>query len=65
MKKVLLLMKLDVKNRSLAPHGNKRILWAERQMPVLRSILEDFRKRKPLRGFRISACLHVTTETAN
>ncbi|MBI2166806.1 MAG: adenosylhomocysteinase [Candidatus Omnitrophica bacterium] len=58
-------MKLDVKNRSLAPHGNKRILWAERQMPVLRSILEDFRKRKPLRGFRISACLHVTTETAN
>jgi adenosylhomocysteinase len=58
-------MKFDVKNLSLAPQGNKRILWAERQMPVLGSILEEFRKTKPLRGLRISACLHVTTETAH
>jgi len=58
-------VKFDVKNLSLAPQGNKRILWAERQMPVLSAILQEFRKKKPLRGFRISACLHVTTETAN
>ncbi|MBI4115880.1 MAG: adenosylhomocysteinase [Candidatus Omnitrophica bacterium] len=57
--------KFDVKNSSLAPAGKKRILWAERQMPVLGSILEDFKKKKPLRKLRISACLHVTTETAN
>ena len=58
-------MKHDVKNLSLAAPGNKRILWADRQMPVLASIREDFRKTKPLKGLRISACLHVTTETAN
>jgi len=58
-------VKFDVKNPSLAPQGKKRIEWAERQMPVLRSIGEEFRKKKPLRGFRVSACLHVTTETAN
>ena len=58
-------MKHDVKNLSLAPQGNKRILWAERQMPVLGSIQEEFRKKKPLKGLRISACLHVTSETAN
>lgn len=58
-------MKHDVKNLSLAAHGNKRILWADRQMPVLASIREEFRKTKPLKGLRISACLHVTTETAN
>lgn len=55
----------DIKNPALASHGEKRILWAERQMPVLNSIREEFKKKKPLRNFRISACLHVTTETAN
>lgn len=58
-------MKCDVKSLALAPHGKKRILWAERQMPVLRAIREEFAKKKPLKGLRISACLHVTTETAN
>lgn len=58
-------MKFDVKDLSLASRGKKRILWAEREMLVLRSIAEEFRKTKPLKGRRISACLHVTTETAN
>lgn len=58
-------MKFDVKSLTLAPRGKKRIFWAEREMPVLRSIFEEFRKTKPLKGRRISACLHVTTETAN
>jgi len=58
-------VKYDVKNLSLAPHGYKRILWADRQMPVLTSIRAKFKKKKPLKGYRISACLHVTTETAN
>jgi adenosylhomocysteinase len=58
-------VKSDVKNPSLAGQGKKRIEWAERQMPVLGAIHEEFQKKKPLRGFRISACLHVTTETAN
>lgn len=58
-------MKFDVKSLSLAPHGYKRILWADGEMPVLCSIREEFRKTKPLKGYRISACLHVTTETAN
>ena len=58
-------MKFDIKDSSLASHGNQRILWADRQMPVLGSIAEKFRKTRPLKGLRISACLHVTTETAN
>jgi adenosylhomocysteinase len=58
-------VKFDVKHPALAPQGKKRIEWAERQMTVLRSIFEEFKRKKPLRGFRISACLHVTTETAN
>ncbi|HXV28597.1 MAG TPA: adenosylhomocysteinase, partial [bacterium] len=58
-------MKFDVKKASLAPQGLKRILWAERMMPVLTSIRRRFEKEKPLKGLRISACLHVTTETAN
>ncbi len=58
-------MKYDVKDLSLSGHGYKRILWADRQMCVLTSIREEFKKKKPLKGFRISACLHVTTETAN
>ena len=55
----------DVKDLSLADVGHQRILWAERDMPVLRAIRERFEKEKPLTGLRMSACLHVTAETAN
>ena len=55
----------DVANIDLAGEGKKRIEWAERDMPVLRSIRERFEKEKPLDGVRISGCLHITTETAN
>jgi adenosylhomocysteinase len=55
----------DVKEISLAEKGQSRIKWAEREMPVLRLIRERFAQEQPLRGIRISACLHVTTETAN
>ncbi len=55
----------DVKSLDLAPGGRYRIEWAEQEMPVLRAIRERFEREKPLRGLRISACLHVTTETAN
>ena len=58
-------MKSDVKDLSLAPAGQKRIEWAGNQMPVLATIRERFAKEKPLKGERLSACLHVTTETAN
>src|SRR5438477_13185004 len=54
-----------VADLSLAPGGKFRIDWAEQEMPVLRQIRERFAKEKPLKGIRISACLHVTTETAN
>jgi adenosylhomocysteinase len=57
--------KYDVKEINLAEGGRRRIDWAEREMPVLRLIRERFAKEQPLRGLRISACLHVTTETAN
>ena len=55
----------DVKNIELADQGKKRIEWANQSMPVLQSIRKDFIKNQPLKGIRISACLHVTTETAN
>jgi len=55
----------DVKDLALAPTGVQRIDWADREMPVLRAIRERFAAEKPLAGHRISACLHVTTETAN
>jgi len=55
----------DIKDNSLAEGGRRRIDWAEREMPVLRMIKERFKKERPLAGVRISACLHVTTETAN
>jgi adenosylhomocysteinase len=58
-------MKYDVKDLKIAKQGRLRIEWAEKNMSVLRMIRERFRKEKPLRGFKISACLHVTTETAN
>ena len=57
--------KSDVKDLSLAPKGKLRIEWAEMEMPVLRLIRERFQKEQPLKGLRLSACLHVTTETAN
>jgi len=55
----------DVKDIKLAEGGRRRIDWAEREMPVLRLIRERFKKERPLEGVRVSACLHVTTETAN
>jgi adenosylhomocysteinase len=55
----------DVRDLGLAEGGRLRIEWAEREMPVLRSIRERFKKEKPLQGIRASACLHVTSETAN
>ncbi|HQN44376.1 MAG TPA: adenosylhomocysteinase [Anaerolineaceae bacterium] len=55
----------DVKDLSLAEGGRRRIEWAAREMPVLRSISERFAKERPLAGIRMSACLHVTAETAN
>ena len=58
-------MKSDIKKESLAPQGLKRILWADRMMPVLTQIRKRFETQKPLKGLRVSACLHVTTETAN
>jgi adenosylhomocysteinase len=54
-----------VKDASLAPRGRLRIEWADKSMPVLAQIRARFEKEKPLRGIRLSACLHVTTETAN
>jgi adenosylhomocysteinase len=55
----------DVKDTHLAEGGRRRIEWADREMPVLRMIRERFAKEKPLKGVRVSACLHVTSETAN
>ena len=55
----------DVSDIELAPEGIRRINWAEREMPVLRQIRGRFAKEQPLKGIRIAACLHVTTETAN
>jgi len=54
----------DIKDIDLAKKGRLRIEWAAKEMPVLRSIEERFNREKPLKGFRLSACLHVTTETA-
>ena len=55
----------DIKDVNLAPEGIRRIKWAEREMPVLRQIKQRFAQEKPLKGMKIAACLHVTTETAN
>ncbi len=55
----------DVRDLSLAPEGVRRIAWADRQMPVLAAIRDRFEREQPLAGYRIAACLHVTTETAN
>ena len=58
-------MKYDIADLSLAPEGKKRILWADNDMPVLTAIRKRFAKTKPLKGRSISACLHITAETAN
>ncbi|MBI5492119.1 MAG: adenosylhomocysteinase [Deltaproteobacteria bacterium] len=58
-------MDYHVKDLNLSGMGKKRIEWAELDMPVLRRVKQNFGKKKPLKGIRISACLHVTTETAN
>ncbi len=58
-------MKYDVKDINLADQGQKRMDWAEQEMPVLRQVLERFEKERPLEGVKLSACLHVTTETGN
>ncbi len=55
----------DVKDLNLAEAGQRRIEWAEQEMPVLRLVRERFEREKPLAGLRVAACLHVTTETAN
>jgi len=58
-------MKSDIADLSLAPEGKKRILWADNDMPVLAAIRKRFGKTRPLRGKNVSACLHITAETAN
>ena len=58
-------MNYDIKDIKLARKGALRIEWARQDMPVLRLIEERFAKEKPLKGVRLAACLHVTTETAN
>ncbi len=58
-------MKFDVKDIDLARKGKDKIEWAAIEMPVLKGIRKDFSKKKPLKGFNVGACLHVTSETAN
>lgn len=58
-------MNYDIKDLKLAPEGKLKIEWAARSMPVLQKIKTKFQEEKPLKGIRISACLHVTSETAN
>lgn len=57
-------LSFDIKDKELADQGQLRIEWAAQSMPVVRQILERFEKEKPLKGVRLAACLHVTTETA-
>ncbi len=58
-------MNSDIRDKSLSAKGKLRMEWAERDMPVLRQIRERFHKEKPLKGVKIAACLHVTTETGS
>ena len=55
----------DIKDHSLADAGRNRVDWAWTEMPVLRSLHDQFVREQPLAGARISGCLHITTETAN
>ncbi len=57
--------RFDIKDIALAPQGRQRIAWAAREMPVLALIRERFEREKPLEGYRLLACAHITTETAN
>jgi adenosylhomocysteinase len=57
-------MEYHVKDLNLADKGRLRAEWASRDMPVLNAIRERFQREKPLKGLRLAACLHVTTETA-
>jgi len=57
--------KYHIRDINLAAEGEKRILWADQDMPVLRKVRDRFLKEKPFQGMRLSACLHVTAETAN
>lgn len=57
--------KYDIKDPKLAPEGKLKIEWAGKQMPVLKQIQERFQKEKPLKGYTLAACLHITSETAN
>src|SRR2546429_6244406 len=57
--------RFDVKEVALAPEGRSRVEWADRQMPVLAAIRDRFERDRPRAGYRVSACLHVTSETAN
>jgi adenosylhomocysteinase len=57
--------KYEIRDPRLAEGGRRKIEWAEEEMPVLRQIQERFARERPLKGTRISACLHVTSETAN
>ena len=59
------MVKHDIKDMNLAKKGALRIEWAAKEMPVLQIITERFRKEKPLKGLKLAACLHVTTETAS
>src|SRR5512136_1502 len=58
-------MNYDIRDIKLAEKGRLRIEWSGMSMPVLKKIRERFSRQKPLKGLRLSACLHVTTETAN
>ena len=58
-------MNYDIKDISLAHQGALRAEWAEREMPVLRTIKERFAKEQPLKGIKLAGCLHITAETAN
>jgi adenosylhomocysteinase len=58
-------MNCGIKDIRLADKGQQKIVWAEKEMPVLKQIKDRFSKEKPLKGLKISACLHITTETAN
>ena len=55
----------EIADIALADDGQRRIEWADRQMPVLQSIRKRFEQERPLDGIRLGCCLHVTTETAN
>lgn len=57
--------KFEVKDIALAKNGKEKILWAKKDMPVLSSLEVEFKKKQPLKGVRVSGCLHVTAETAN